>query len=413
MVTHAQADVIYSNLKNIPIPGTFDGVFVDVDGGNVPSTATFDGWDINPFIGGKYLANSAAFQPARDGTNGDGMDTVLKFSAGNTIGSSLDFATGRGGSLDHLGNAAGQFAPNTEGYLGFKLNNNYGWMRVVLGGATPVIKDRAYETSGAAIVVGGIQQNAADQPVTLNSASGSFTLGSQIGGSNKVVKTGSNTATLTGTNNYSGTTTVSEGTLLVIGAITGTGAVTVASGATLGGSGSIAGRVTLNGGILSPGASIESFSTGALTLDGGTFKYEMNSRAVPSLAADFQKVIGNSQDTNLFLYGTVQLTLTDLASSPVAFAGGTTLSLINYAGNWNGEYFAYGANTLENHEVFTAGLNTWQITYGAKSGGLNFANEYNLAGSFINLTVIPEPASLLALGCLVGSGAFLRSRRRH
>ena len=30
----------------------------------------------------------------------------------------------------------------------------------------------------------------------------------------------------------------------------------------------------------------------------------------------------------------------------------------------------------------------------------------------LNLTAVPEPGSLLALGCLIGSGAFLRSRRR-
>jgi hypothetical protein len=30
-----------------------------------------------------------------------------------------------------------------------------------------------------------------------------------------------------------------------------------------------------------------------------------------------------------------------------------------------------------------------------------------------DLTAVPEPGSLVALGCLVGSGAFLRSRRRN
>ncbi len=413
MVGHAPADVIYSNLQNIPIPSTFDGVFVDVDGGLAPSPATFNGWDINPFIGGKYLANSAAFQPARDGV--DGIDTILKFNTGDTISSGLNFATGRGGSLDHLGNAAGQFTPNKEGYLGFRLNDNYGWMRVVLGGATPVIKDWAYDTSGSSgsIVAGNVQQNAADQPVTLNSAYGSFTLGSQITGSNSVLKTGANSATLTGTNDYSGTTTVSEGGLLVNGSITGTGTVSVASGATLGGTGGIAGAVTINDGILSPGTSIQSLSSGALTFNGGTFEYEMNSSAVPSLAADFQRIDGRAQDTNLVLNGTVYLTLTDLASSPDAFAAGTTLTLINYAGKWNGGFFTYGTNTLENHEVFTAGRNTWQINYGATTGGMNFASEYNFSGSFVTLTAIPEPGSLLAIGCLVGSGAFLRARRRH
>ncbi len=124
------------------------------------------------------------------------------------------------------------------------------------------------------------------------------------------------------------------------------------------------------------------------------------------MAADFQKVTGD-----LSLTGTVNLTLTDLAVSPIAFAPNTTLSLINYAGEWNHGYFTYGMNQLTDGEVFTAGLNTWQISYGATTGGLNFATEYTPAsGSFVNLTAVPEPGSLFALGCLVGSGVLLRRR---
>ncbi len=408
MINHAAAEVIYSNLKNISIPNTFDGVFVDVDGGHEQSTTTFTGWDINPFIGGKYLANSAAFQPARNGV--DGIDSVLKFSTGDTIDSGLNYAVGRGGSLDHLGNAVDQFQSNIEGYLGFKLNDNYGWMRVVLGGATPVIRDWAYDNSGAAIVVGGLQQAAAVDGVqavtlTLGAASALADTGGNI---SRLVKTGDATTTLTGTNTYSGTTTVSGGKLLVNGSITGAGAVSVASGATLGGSGTIAGAVTVNGGILSPGASIESLTTGALTLNtGSTFVYEMDSSAHSSVAADFQKVTGT-----LTLSGSVNLTLSDVADSPTAFAPNTTLSLINYAGVWNHGYFTYAGNQLTDGEVFTAGLNTWQIRYGATTGGLNFATEYTPpSGSFVNLTAVPEPGSLLVLGCLIGSGALLRMRR--
>ena len=48
----------------------------------------------------------------------------------------------------------------------------------------------------------------------------------------------------------------------------------------------------------------------------------------------------------------------------------------------------------------------------AITGGLNFASEYGSGGQFVTLTAIPEPGSWLALGCLVGSGILLRSRRR-
>ena len=404
----ASADVIYSNLLDTPIPygndqAAFNGVTVSVNGG----------W-INPFFGGVGVANDNLFQPAR--LTSSNLGTLQDFAAGATISGSLSYGTGFGGSQNHLGNT---FFDGQPGYIGFKANGKYGWMRVVLTGnsAGAVIKDWAYETSGSPIVVGRVEQSAAAgnaQTVTLSPATGeAFTLGSAIndGGIgvniNSVVKTGAGTTSLVGTNGYTGTTLVADGTLLVNGSITGSGLVSVDALGTLGGTGSIAGAVTVNGGILSPGASIESLATGTLTLnDGSTFAYEMNSGSV---MADFQKVGGD-----LALYGTVNLTLADLALSPVAFAANTTFSLINYVGAWNGGFFTYAGNELSDNEVFTAGPNTWKITYGATTGGSNFTGEHDLSQSSrfvnINLTAVPEPGSLLALGCLVGSGLFLRRR---
>jgi len=75
--------------------------------------------------------------------------------------------------------------------------------------------------------------------------------------------------------------------------------------------------------------------------------------------------------------------------------------------------FFFGETALTEGTVFNDGHNNWKISYVAETGGLNFAT--SMPGShFItlsNLTAIPEPASLLALGCLIGSGAFLRRRR--
>jgi hypothetical protein len=73
----------------------------------------------------------------------------------------------------------------------------------------------------------------------------------------------------------------------------------------------------------------------------------------------------------------------------------------------------YAGTTLGEGDTFSAGLNTWQINYGAETGGLNFTGGITPGSLFINLTAIPEPGSWLALGCLVGSGLMLRSRRRH
>ena len=71
LVMPATADVIYSNLQDIAIPATFDGLYLNVETGawNTPSNlgAGVAGWDVNPFSGGKAFANSPGFQPVRSG----------------------------------------------------------------------------------------------------------------------------------------------------------------------------------------------------------------------------------------------------------------------------------------------------------------------------------------------------------
>jgi autotransporter-associated beta strand protein len=408
LILPVSADVIYSGLLDYTIPTTFAGLTVHVGDGT-----------LNPFFGGVGVGNNPALQPLRDGTGG--LDTILNLGTGSTInGSSLYLSTGDGGSLDHVGTT---FTDGAEGYLGFKLDGTkYGWMRVVFTNNTstpvvPVVKDWAYDnTTGAAITTGNITQSAPSagaQTVTLTSGTGqSFTLGTQItnslgnggGVTNSVVKEGAGTAILTGTNNFSGSTTVSNGTLLVNGSITGSGTVSVASLATLGGTGSITGPVIVNG-ILSPGASIESLTTGALTLNNlSTFAYEMDSGVVGNDKGDLQIVNGD-----LTLNGHIDLALSESTFTPNT----TTLSMIQYTGALLGSGgFFFGATALTEGTVFNDGHNHWRISYVAETGGLNFAT--SMPGShFItlsNLTAIPEPGSLLALGCLIGSGALFRRR---
>jgi autotransporter-associated beta strand protein len=228
-------------------------------------------------------------------------------------------------------------------------------------------------------------------------------------GTSGLNKKGVGTLVLTGTNSYTGTTTVSAGTLLINGSSTGSGAVNVSTGATIGGTGSIAGAVNVTG-ILSPGASIETFGSGSLSFaNGSTFACEVDSTiglVGLGVAADLQKVTGN-----LTLNASTSLTLNDLAAVDTAFAGGTIFSLINYTGSWNGGFFTYGGNELINNEQFSDGLTTWEIVYDAAEGGSNFLGEY-AGGSdrFVNITAVPEPRTAL-LGCLSLLSLLLRRRK--
>ena len=346
-------------------------------------------------------------------------------------GNSIRVDQSAGGLFDMQ---AGRFDQGSGG--GFK-STNRGSLNVAAGATIGLFTSNAmvdaltgsgtivngYGNSTVTLTLGAANHTSSvDNPYfTGTSATFSGALGNGSAGTLALTKTGSGTQILTGASTYSGGTIVSNGTLLVNNTSdsgTGSGAVTV-TGGILGGTGSIGGAVTLNGGTLAPGASIGSLAVGGdLTFaTATTFAYEMNHSAAAEATGDLLLVSGNSLSLAKATGEKVYLTLSDLAASSGAFApNSTTLSLIQYAGNWNGGFFTYGTNELSDGEQFTdAYSNHWTIRYAAEVGGANFASA--IAGShFItlsNLTAIPEPGSLLALGCLVGSGMFLRSRRRN
>ena len=237
------------------------------------------------------------------------------------------------------------------------------------------------------------------------------TLSGTLSGNGAILtKTGTGTLELTAENTYSGGTVVSAGTLLInntTGSGAGSGNVSVNNGGTLGGTGGFTGEVIVqNGGTLSPGASIGTLGSGTLTMtDGSTLGYEVDSSVATSVGADLLKVSGDLSFTD-----TVTLTLTDIAGAPSAFTLGTTFSLINYTGIWNDGLLTFGGNAIANGGFFTAGLNTWQLEYDATSGGTNFSGEYS-GGSFVNITAVPEPSTLLSLLGGLGLLACLRGRR--
>jgi autotransporter-associated beta strand protein len=232
------------------------------------------------------VANGPDFQPVRSGTGND--SPILNLAEGTTVNGSSVFSTfvqaeggenpggpGYGGS-QMLTGLGGNFTAGQEGYLGFKLNGaDYGWMRVVFTNNTggTLIKDWAYNTGGGTIATGNVLQYGST--VTLDSTFGSFTLGSQITGTNQLVKTGSGTATVTGDNDYSGTTTVNTGTLAL------------AAGASLSGSG--AANIE---GLHSPGGSpgLQTFEAGLGYTTGSSVQWELTGNSLGLRGTDFDGI---------------------------------------------------------------------------------------------------------------------------
>lgn len=349
MALPATAEVIYSNHLNTAIPLDFTGVTINVGSGS-----------LNPFFGGVGVANNVDLQPFRVGTSG--IDTILNFTAGDILnGSTTTIASpgGFGGSIDHVGDT---FTAGNEGYIGFKLNGtNYGWMRVVFTNNTSgaVVKDWAYDNSGAAIAVGNITHSGST--VTANSSFGDFTVGSVLadsGGTTNLLKTGTGTLTLAGNNTYTGTTTVSAGTLYLTGALSAASAVSIDDNATLGGDGSM----------------------GALTFEGGAF-------------FDIFEAVTNDSALSA---STIAFATTGFGIDNLVYEG----SAIDWSAIDNGTYTLI-SGTMDSSNLANLGLeNAFDIGSGRSA---------YFAGSSLQLVVIPEPgvAILGSLGLLV----MMRRRR--
>ena len=112
---------------------------------------------------------------------------------------------------------------------------------------TSVIVD---ELSGAGTINKGTWDTAVTLTIGVNDGSGNFNgaITQPVGTPLALVKEGSGTQTLSGSNTYTGVTTVSAGTLLVNGTL-GASSVTVNGGA-FGGNGTVGGTLTLNLGSL-------------------------------------------------------------------------------------------------------------------------------------------------------------------
>lgn len=167
--TSAPAAVIYSGLVDIPIPTTFNGVYLNI-GLAADSTPSDDSptiqtdsytvgysepasWDVNFFFGGIGIAYSDTFQPFVDDsvTNRSQILNVMPGTVASNEAMARTLGTasygGSGTSNQSTGTshfdlptiddpAYSAFTPGVEGYIAFVLNPGaeelYGWMRVTL-----------------------------------------------------------------------------------------------------------------------------------------------------------------------------------------------------------------------------------------------------------------------------------------
>jgi autotransporter-associated beta strand protein len=213
-------------------------------------------------------------------------------------------------------------------------------------------------------------------------------------------KVGAGTLTLSGASTYNGATLVSSGTLLVNGSL-GNTAVSV-TGGTLGGSGAIAGTVTVSA-TLSPGTSIESLATGALTMaSGSSYVFEVAGNS--STGADLVAVNGTLSLTDVSLDFDAA-TLAALASG--SWVGGDKITLISYSGTG----ITSGFDGYADDTSYVFGSNEWTFNYNDTLVGDNFLSDATANGQnrFVTMTLVPEPGAALLGG--LGLLALLRRRR--
>jgi autotransporter-associated beta strand protein len=202
-------------------------------------------------------------------------------------------------------------------------------------------------------------------------------------GSVGITKNGAGTLELAGVGTYTGATLVTNGKLIVNGNIS-TSITTVRSGATISGSGTLGELTVEAGGTVAPGNSpgVLTF-TGDLVLDAGSI---------------------SNFEINGFTAGQYDLAIASAAGTQgVSFDG--TLNLL----------FQPGFNTAGAVKIFDfdnySGAFTSVVPSGLAAG--YFASFDSATGivSVASALAVPEPAAMIPLACILGSGCLVRRRR--
>lgn len=312
--------------------------------------------------------------------SGGSADRVFRMSDTN-IGGEHDNAT-------ILDNPANDFLGTIElwrGTIGFTSDAAFGNAGNDIKISTEnLLGSLRFEADNITLNAGrSIQLYTNTNPMPINTKEYTGTIAGDFSGVGKLVKQGTGTLILTGTNNATGTTDIVEGTMRVDGSFaTGGGTVTVSTG-TLAGNGSIARTVAVAaGGRISPGASVGTLGTGTTTI-AGTYLLE-----VDGTNADKLVVTGDLDVTG----GTLEVSV---------LAGGFTQSsyvIGTYSGTQTGAFttitpgfvVTYGGGQIVLKQGTAPAFDTWAASKGVS--GFDTDSDGDGISNGIEFVIGGEPA---------------------
>ena len=337
--------------------------------------------------------------------------TVAGQNNGVTPGDLVINAIIANGGINFTGNPSSTFATPTGLTLGASAPNTYAGGTTVNAGTLNVA---ATTTLGAITGALTLNTGTADSAVILNSSqtvgslqtgtlgagaatvnlngsavaltvnqTASTTYAGGITGNGSLLKAGTGSLTLSGTNTYTGTTTVQAGALIVSGSISGS-ATTVESGGTLGGTGSAGSVEAQSGGNLEPGLTAAGPSLGVLTAS--SFTWDGGAKLLFDLSPTSNVSAQLSLSTGALTEGQSGAYAFDFLGGGEA---GQTYDLINF-----------GSKTFTSASQFTA----TDLAAGLHGTFTLTNNELS-----VQLLAVPEPSAAAAL--VWGAGLLLGLRR--
>ncbi len=282
------------------------------------------------------------------------------------------------GGLQVSQSGAATFALTLSGtntYTGNTTAINFGSLR--LNGDASVSSSSQLRANGSSVItllsdqtVGSLFSNNASATINLGtftlSAGGdntSTTVSGVISGTGNLVKQGSGTMTLAGTNTYNGTTTVSAGTLSIASdANLGANSVTLASGSTL----DITGATTIDN-TISLGGNATISNSGAVTLSSAiTGANDLTKSGIGTLTLSST----NTYSGTTVSAGTLSVASdTNLGSGTVTLASGTTLIVTGSGVN------------LDNSIALSGNANVSNANDVTLSGNITGANDLTKSGA--------------------------------